>query len=511
MERVDRDGGISPGREQTHDVPDVVSGTETRRDMVVGDLVDDDLRDSPLPSPSQDARTEDEVDGKPNNNKDDAVDEDLPGDYEEDLDEVVAPPPVQNADDADTYRAESLDEARTKERRYEEEEQRQTQTQHEKKVKSKSKFESELNTIGYLIIFSIFGALARLGLQSITFYPGAPVVFGVLWANVGGCLVMGFLSEDRMLFRRICPTHLAFSPAAKEEEHFVERKHDIDYAAAKKAHNAAKKVTPLYIGLATGFCGSLTSFSSFIRDVYLALSNRLPSPLNHPVDYNDIESKNSTVPRNGGYSFMALIAVVILTISLSISALTFGAHLAIGLERVTPHLPSGKARIILGRIAPCFAGGMWLGAIVLSIWPPDRNSGGPGIWRGRATFALVFAPLGVLTRFYASLWLNSRISSFPLGTFACNILGTIVLGMCWDLQHVPLGGVVGCQVLQGIMDGYCGCLTTVSTWVSELAGLRRKHAYRYGITSVLVALAFLVVIMGSMQWTRGFEEIACKT
>ena len=83
--------------------------------------------------------------------------------------------------------------------------------------------------------------------------------------------------------------------------------------------------------------------------------------------------------------------------------------------------------------------------------------------------------------------------------------------MCWDLQHVPLGGVVGCQVLQGVMDGYCGCLTTVSTWISELVGVRRRHAYRYGISSVLVALAFLVVIMGSMQWTRGFGEIACKT
>lgn len=512
MEGDDGNRGIASRKQSTQDAPDVVSGTgENTRSFPAGDPPDDDLRDSALPSSGQDVKKQTQADGESGKNKDDDEEEDLPEDYEEDLDEVIAPPPVQNAKEADIYRAESLDEARTEERRYDEEAQRQTAAQNRSELPSKFKFEAEISTIGYLIIFSIFGTLARLGLQAITFYPGAPVVFGVLWANVGGCLVMGFLSEDRMLFRRICPTHIAFSAKAKEDSEFIEAKHDIDYAAAKKAHNAAKKVTPLYIGLATGFCGSFTSFSSFIRDMYLALSNRLPTPLNHPADYDGMESNDTTVPRNGGYSFMALLAVLILTISLSISALVFGAHLAIGLEKVTPRLPSGKARIIFDRIAPFFAAGMWLGAILLSIWPPDINSRGPEIWRGRATFALVFAPLGVLTRFYVSLLLNSRVASFPLGTFACNIFGTIILGMCWDLQHVPLGGVVGCQVLQGVMDGYCGCLTTVSTWISELVGVRRRHAYRYGISSVLVALAFLVVIMGSMQWTRGFGEIACKT
>lgn len=438
-------------------------------------------------------------------------DGDLPTSYGENLDEVLAPAPVQHADDAAVYRDTSLERRRTEERRYEVEERQQRAAQHKKKLPSKSRFRAEISTIGYLITFSIFGTLARLGLQAITFYPGAPVVFGALWANFAGCLVMGFLSEDRMLFRRVCPTHKQFSQAAKEGEGYIEHKHDVDYAAAKKVHDAAKKTTPLYIGFATGFCGSLTSFSSFIRDAYLALSNRLPTPVNHPVSYSSTDIKNSTLRRNGGYSFMALFAVLILTISLSISAFLFGAHLAIGLERVTPHLPSKRTRAIMDRFAMPLAIGFWLGALFISIFPPDRNSGGPEMWRGRATFALVFAPLGVLTRFYVALWLNPKLTSFPLGTFAVNIFGTIILGMCWDLQHVPLGDVVGCQVLQGIMDGYCGCLTTVSTWVSELVGLRRRHAYRYGAASVLVALALLVVIMGSMQWTRGFSKIACKT
>jgi protein CrcB len=159
----------------------------------------------------------------------------------------------------------------------------------------------------------------------------------------------------------------------------------------------------------------------------------------------------------------------------------------------------------------------WLGAILMTIFPPDRpwgpaskQSWADETWRGQALFALVFAPLGCLVRFYASLHLNKRMESLPLGTFAVNISGTLVLGMCFDLQHVGAGGKVGCQVLQGIMDGFCGCLTTVSTWVVELKGLRRRHAYRYGALSVGVAGAGLILIMGGLRWTKGFQEIVCE-
>jgi fluoride ion exporter CrcB/FEX len=327
---------------------------------------------------------------------------------------------------------------------------------------------------------------------------------------------MGFLSEDRMLFKNEWgfPTYDQQIEQAKkhsqDEESGSGSESAIDLQAAKKAHNATKKTLPLYIGLATGFCGCFTSFSSFIRDAFLAMSNDLPTPLNHPEDYGRaIASTTSTVHRKGGYSFMALLAVIITTVALSISGLYIGAHIAIASEPFTPSLPYKFCRKILDRVAVVLAWGCWLGAIFLAIWPPDRHDGTPEIWRGRAVFALVFSPLGCLGRFYASLYLNGKIASFPLGTFAVNIFGTAIIGMSYDLQHVPLGGVVGCQVLQGIEDGFCGCLTTVSTWVSELSSLRRRNAYRYGAVSVIVALCFLIVIMGSMQWTRGFSELQC--
>ncbi|KDN71782.1 putative CrcB-like protein [Colletotrichum sublineola] len=337
---------------------------------------------------------------------------------------------------------------------------------------------TELYTLSHLVLFAILGTLARLGLQALTTYPGAPVSFGVLWANVGGSFVMGFLAEDRLLFRPEWAPDAVF----------------IDPAAASKAHLATKKTIPVYIGLATGFCGSFTSFSSFIRDVFLAATNDLP----------DAGGSAPPAPRNGGYSFMAALAVVLTTVSLSLSALTVGAHLAAALE---PENPSNAAyplgRKILDRGAVLLGWGAWVGAVILAVFPP-RDA-----WRGQAVFSLVFAPAGCLARFYVSRWLNPRVPSFPLGTFVVNVAGVAVLGMCWDLGHAGIGGVVGCQVLQGVEDGFCGCLTTVSTWVAELTALRRRHAYVYLASSVVAGFAVLVVVMGPMRWTHGFGPLMC--
>lgn len=321
---------------------------------------------------------------------------------------------------------------------------------------------------------------------------------------------MGFLSEDRMLFLHEwgTPTYeqqirRAQQLGTDEEsgELSPEGPEVVDLAAAKKAHMAIKKTIPLYIGLATGFCGSFTSFSSFMRDIFLALSNDLPTP---DLGY-------ATTARNGGYSVMAVLAVTIATISLSLGGLFVGAHLAIALEPIMPSLPFVFTRRIIDRVSVFVAWFAWVGAILLTVWPSDlhSNPAASETWRGRATFSLVFAPLGCLARFYTSLYLNGHIASFPLGTFAVNMAGTTILGMAWDFAHVPLGGVLGCQVFQGIEDGFCGCLTTVSTWVAELVALRRRDAYVYGGTSVAVGLFIMVAIMGGLRWSEEFSGLVC--
>ena len=195
------------------------------------------------------------------------------------LTEVAAPPPVETASQSD--------EEATPQQREEKDGADISQPQY-------SNVATELYTISWLIFFSFLGTLARLGVEAINVYPNAPWSSPVLWANLGGSFALGFLSEDRNLFR-----HEWTGPdSTKNSFHPSKIAKDTDSVRARAGtnHGKVKKTIPLYIGLATGFCGSFTSFSSFMRDVFLALTNDLPlassspyrelntSPLHHPSD-----------------------------------------------------------------------------------------------------------------------------------------------------------------------------------------------------------------------------------
>ncbi|KAM5439158.1 hypothetical protein McanMca71_003559 [Microsporum canis] len=376
---------------------------------------------------------------------------------------------------------------------------------------------TRLYTVSYLVFFSIFGTLARIGLQALTVYPGAPITTGVIWANVGGCLLIGFFAEDSNLFRNEwgngCAREEKFNGNGDElQQQEADRNDEEDTDGWLARHKAVKKTIPLYIGLTTGFCGSFTSFSSFMLDAFRALSNTLPNP-----------NTSTIAPRHGGYSFMAVVAVILYTLLLCLSSIIVGAHLADGLSYFTPSLPFRFLRKVLDRLVVVLAFGCWIGAIFLAIWTPDRDKPiQEQHWRGSAEFAIIFAPLGCLFRFYASLYLNPIIPSFPLGTFLVNMVGTLVLGMCFDLQHAgtiaaktSVDGIpdshrlLSCQVLKGVMDGFCGCTTTVSTWIAELHSLNLKHAYRYGLVSIGLGIVFMVVVIGTMEWTIGLGQPAC--
>ena len=237
-----------------------------------------------------------------------------------------------------------------------------------------SRFATELYTISYLIIFSILGTLARLGLQALTFYPGAPVQVGVLWANFAGSIFMGFLQEDQHRFREHRRSFV-FDPTKRNDVHMRQdgmalRQNDAAVSSEQKA--PAKTTIPLYIGLATGFCGSLTSFSSFIRDTFLALSNNLAVPVSH-ISSAPI-STSSVVPRNGGYSFMALCAVILTTTILCLGALRLGAHLALALDTLTPKIPRLFARKAMDRMAVFLKGQHGFGRVS---WQSGRQIAQP--------------------------------------------------------------------------------------------------------------------------------------
>ncbi|KAK5938391.1 hypothetical protein PMZ80_009361 [Knufia obscura] len=364
------------------------------------------------------------------------------------------------------------------------------------------KWLEELYILSWLTFFSLLGTLARLGVEAITQYPDAPVTSRVLWANLGGSFFMGFLVEDRNLFG--LPTNLR-PPTPKEEDQ------PADETKLSSTHLKFKKTIPLYIGLTTGFCGSFTSFSSFIRDAFLALTNALPAPSPTTPYHSSIAPS----PRNGGFSFLALLAILIIHPAISLAVLKTGAHFALLLRPILPQtiLPAKLFIKIVNPLMVFIGLTSWLlGALFLTIFTPHSGPS-PVNWRARATIPLLLAPPGCILRYYLSKHLNRPSSpNFPIGTFAANIFGTLILGMAWDLQHArSIGGSSGnaCAVLLGVQEGFCGCLTTVSTWVVELNGLGKRAGWVYGGVSVGVGVAGMVIVMGGMGWTVGFVEPVC--
>lgn len=99
----------------------------------------------------------------------------------------------------------------------------------------------------------------------------------------------------------------------------------------------------------------------------------------------------------------------------------------------------------------------------------------------------------------------------PLGTFLANMIGTALLGGFNVLQNkVHPVSSYACSVLQGLDDGYCGCLTTVSTFAVEILGLGLRKGSRYALISWCVAQLLLLLVFGLPIWighSRG--QITC--
>lgn len=328
-------------------------------------------------------------------------------------------------------------------------------------------FYTTVAILAHLSLFSLLGTLSRLGLSRLTTYPSAPVTFPVLWSNFAGSLLIGFLSA-------VAP------PEAKS--------------------------SPFYVALATGYCGSLTSFSTFMHDVFTSLANdSLPASASTP--------SLSAPPRARGDSVLAPLAVLIVTLTVSVSALHLGAHLA----RLLPLSPLIRLFSTRALSSPPLPTILFLASYVIILvltLLPSFTASHPS-WRASPLFALLLSPPGCLLRYYLSRGLNPRTASFPLGTFAANILGTLVLAVAFDVRHLPAARLgsharVKREVLRGFEDGFCACLSTVSSFVLELDLLSRRGrggaAWVYGGASVGVGVSVLVAVMGGVRWSVGFRE-----
>jgi CrcB protein len=94
------------------------------------------------------------------------------------------------------------------------------------------------------------------------------------------------------------------------------------------------------------------------------------------------------------------------------------------------------------------------------------------------------AGAGAVLRWWLGLTLNAILPTLTLGTLAANLLGGYIIGVAvaWFGAHPGFSP----QLRLFIITGFCGGLTTFSTFSAELALLLQEGRYGWMATSMVV-------------------------
>lgn len=149
--------------------------------------------------------------------------------------------------------------------------------------------------------------------------------------------------------------------------------------------------------------------------------------------------------------------------------------------------------------------------VVLMLHLDDMTSSYQITYRTMA-YSMLFATPGALLRWKLSS-LNGKLGDFvprlqrmawlPIGTLAANVLGAMVsicmIGWEYNLEMGGASGFWGIATVRAIKIGFSGCLSTVSTFVSEvhkLTHIRLDRGYKYIlITLVLSAVTGMILFV----------------
>ncbi|CAF3882516.1 unnamed protein product [Rotaria sordida] len=293
-----------------------------------------------------------------------------------------------------------------------------------------------LSSIMPIIIFSYIGVLIRLGLAFLG-NNQAPL-YAAFWPNFVGCFIMGFVVEQKI--------HI--------HQHFAQ----------------------LYIGLTTGLCGSITTFSGVIYNSCIALFG----PSSHLT-----------------YPISNYLSVIISVFSASFIGFIIGRHASIFILSLSSK--STKKVQYLNKSVQ-----IWLFSILIFISIPLLVLLAVLLPVSHYTYfiySIIFAPFGSLTRYILSIVFNIN-SNFPLGTLLANVIGSyIYLGMVAINQYVNITSPLVKQIIISIIQGYCGCLTTVSTFILELDTIKkRRYIYAYAIITVLFIQIVYIILAAKFSF-----------
>jgi fluoride exporter len=122
------------------------------------------------------------------------------------------------------------------------------------------------------------------------------------------------------------------------------------------------------------------------------------------------------------------------------------------------------------------------------------------MWRSFSAVA-IGGMLGCLLRWFLAVFLNRYFPAIPPGTLAANLIGCYIIGIA--IAFFALSPAIAPEWRLFLATGFCGGLTTFSTFSVEVVTLLQAGRTAFAMTAVAVHL------LGSIGMT--FAGIATVT
>jgi CrcB protein len=120
----------------------------------------------------------------------------------------------------------------------------------------------------------------------------------------------------------------------------------------------------------------------------------------------------------------------------------------------------------------------------------------------------VGASFGALLRWWFGMRLNALFPTIPLGTLAANLMGGYIIGAAVAL--FASASAVAPEWRLFVMTGFCGGLTTFSTFSAEVANLLQARQALWTCASIMAHLGGSLLMtfagMGTVEWARSLSE-----
>ena len=118
-----------------------------------------------------------------------------------------------------------------------------------------------------------------------------------------------------------------------------------------------------------------------------------------------------------------------------------------------------------------------------------------------SVLAIAFgAALGAVLRWQLGARLNSVFPAIPPGTLAANLIGGYIVGLA--IAYFSQASDIAPEWRLLIVTGFCGGLTTFSTFSAEVVGLLQEGRMTMAMTAIAlhVSGSLLATLAGLLSW-----------